>query len=118
MFTVLFWQSCSFNTKDSFLNDLAAFVSDVENNYTSYTIEDWEFKDEEFKQYVENKIDEYRETFTDEDMDEIGRLIGRYSVVRAKGYGIQLKEGMDDAKNYIEGFIEKLTDDTNEENNQ
>lgn len=114
---VLLSQSCSFNAKENYLDDFTAFVSEVEKNYTSLTPEDWEIKDEEFKQFTETKFDEHRKALTDEDKKAIGKLVGRYSVVRAKGYGKQLKDGINDAKNYIEGFLEGLSDETNQNNN-
>lgn len=110
---VLLSQSCSFNAKDNYLNDFTAFVSDVETNYKIFTTEDWGLKDEEFKQYTEIKFDEHRKALTDEDEKEIGKLVRRYNVVRAKGYGKQLKDGIDDAKNYIEGFLEGLSEEKN-----
>ncbi len=115
---VLLSQSCSFNAKENYLDDFTAFVSEVEKNYTSLTPEDWELKDEGFKQFTETKFDEHRKALTDEDKKAIGKLVGRYSLVRAKGYGKQLKDGIDDAKNYIEGFLEGLSDKTNKNNNQ
>lgn len=118
LIVVLLSQSCSFNAKDNYLDDFTAFVSDIEKNYSSYTPEDWDLKDEEFKQFTETKFDEHSKTLTDEDKKAIGKLAGRYYVVRAKGYGKQLKDGIDDAKNYIEGFLEGLSDETNKNNNQ
>lgn len=115
---VLLSQSCTFNAKDNYLDDFTAFVSEVEKNYTSLTPEDWGLKEEEFKQFTETRFDEHRKALTDEDKKAIGKLVGRYSVVRAKGYGKQLKDGIDDAKNYIEGFLEGLSDETNKNNNQ
>jgi hypothetical protein len=115
---VLLSQSCSFSAKENYLDDFTAFVSEVEKNHTSLSPEDWEIKDEELKQFTENKFDEHRKALTDEDKKAIGKLVGRYSVVRAKGYGKQFKDGINDAKNYIEGFLEGLSDETNKNNNQ
>lgn len=108
---VLLSQSCSFSAKENYLDDFTAFVSEVEKNYTSLSPEDWEIKDEELKQFTENKFDEHRKALTDEDKKAIGKLVGRYSVVRAKGYGKQFKDGTNDAKNYIEGFLEGFSDE-------
>ena len=108
---VLLSQSCSFSAKENYLDDFTAFVSEVEKNYTSLSPEDWEIKDEELKQFTENKFDEHRKALTDEDKKAIGTLVGRYSVVRAKGYGKQFKDGINDAKNYIEGFLEGFSDE-------
>lgn len=108
---VLLSQSCSFSAKENYLDDFTAFVSEVEKNYTSLSPEDWEIKDEELKQFTENKFDEHRKALTDEDKKAIGKLVGRYSVVRAKGYGKQFKDGINDAKNYIEGFLEGFSDE-------
>lgn len=115
---VLLSQSCTFKAKDNYLNDFTAFVSDVEENYTTYTTEEWELKDEEFKQFTETKFDEQRNDLTNEDKKAIGKLVGQYAVFRPKGYGKQLKEGIDDAQNYIKGFLEGLSDETNKNNNQ
>lgn len=118
LITLLTISCSSFNTKENYLTDFTAFVADVEKNYVSYTSADWELKDAEFKQFTETKFDEHSKTLTDEDKKAIGKLAGRYYVVRAKGYGKQLKDGIDDAKNYIEGFLEGLSDETNKNNNQ
>jgi len=118
---LLLSQSCSFSAKENYLDDFTAFVSEVEKNYTSLSPEDWEIKDEELKQFTEDKLEEHRDTFTKEDKEAIGKLVGRYSVVRAKGYGKQLKDGLNDAKDFLKGFLEGLTDDnadSNKNNNQ
>ena len=111
-------QSCSFNAKENYLEDFAAFVSEVEENYTAYTTDEWELKDDEFKLFTKNKFNEQRNALTNEDKKLIGNLVGRYSIVRTKGYGKQLKVGIDDAKKYINGFLEGLSDETNKNNNQ
>lgn len=121
LITLLTISCSSFNTKENYLTDFTAFVADVEKNYVSYTSADWELKDAEFKQYTEDKLEEHRDTFTKEDKEAIGKLVGRYSVVRAKGYGKQLKDGLNDAKDFLKGFLEGLTDDnadSNKNNNQ
>ncbi len=116
--TILLSQSCTFNPKDNYLNDFNAFITEVEKEYTNYTSADWELKDAEFKEYTETKFDEYRSNLTDEDKKMIGKLVGRYSVVRAKGYEKQLKDVLNDTEKYIEGFLEGLNDDNNNNNNQ
>jgi hypothetical protein len=115
---VLLNQSCSFKAKDNYLKDFTAFVSDVENNYTSYTTEDWALINDEFNEFTGYKFDQQSNTLTDEDKKEIGKLVARFSVVRAKGYGKQLKSEIDDAKKYIEGFLEELSDETKKNINQ
>jgi len=121
LITLLTISCSSFNTKENYLTDFTAFVADVEKNYVSYTSADWELKDAEFKQYTEDKLEEHRDTFTKEDKEAIGKLVGSYSVVRAKGYGKQFKDGLNDAKDFLKGFLEGLTDDnadSNKNNNQ
>jgi hypothetical protein len=121
LFTLLTISCSSFNSKENFLTDFTAFIANVEKNYISYTSADWELKDAEFKQYTEDKLEEHRDTFTKEDKKAIGKLVGRYSVVRAKGYGKQFKDGLNDTKDFLKGFLEGLTDynaDSNKNNNQ
>lgn len=120
-FFILLILSCSFNSKENYLNDFAAFVADVEKNYANYTSADWEIKDTEFSQYTKDKLEEHRDIFTKEDKEAIGKLVGCYSIVRAKGYGRQLKDDFENTKDYLKGFLEGLTDDTadtNKNNNQ
>jgi hypothetical protein len=105
---VLLIQSCSFNTKDNYLDDFTNFITEIEANYKEYSSEDWQFIDAKIEEFTETRFDIHKENLTNEDKKEIGKLIARYTKVRSYAYGKQFKEGLEDATNYFEGFIDGL----------
>jgi hypothetical protein len=103
--------SCSSYLKDKYLDNLNTFVTEIESNSTT----DWEQADAEFEQLTKIEYEEHKKNFTKKDKKEFGKLCGRYSVVRAKGYGNQLKNALEDGKDFIEGFVEGLMESNTEQ---
>jgi hypothetical protein len=104
--------SCSFNAKEKYLSDFTDFVAEVENNYTSYKSEDWKSIDEEFNYYSIAYFEEVKVEMSKEDMKYLGKLVARFSSIRAKGYGKQLKDGIENTKSFIEGVREGIIEKT------
>lgn len=117
LFFIVLNHSCSFNSKEIFLSNFTQFVSDVEQNYSSYSEIDWKSSDSSFKQFIETDFETFQDNLTAEDKETIGKLVGRYSVVRVNGYGKQLNEEIDNAKDSLKGFLNELSEETNKNNN-
>jgi len=72
----------------------------------------------EFEQYAGTGLEQHQDALTKEDKRMLGKLTARYSKVRAKAFGKQLQESLEDVHNFIDGFLEGLSDDANDNNNQ
>jgi hypothetical protein len=117
LFILLIISCNTISTKDKYILDFSEFVIEVEKNYSNYTSKEWENIDIEFNTFIDAKIKEHKETLTKEDKKAIGKLAARYSVVRAKGYRKEFREELENAKDYLKGFMEGLSEDTIEVNN-
>ena len=93
----------SCETPRSAVRELESFLYELENNYLSYTEEDWEIAADTYFA-IEEKLDLY--DYTDEELKEIGRLKGRCIGMMAKRVTIDYKKKFDDATKEIEGAIE------------
>jgi hypothetical protein len=104
--------ACS-SPKEAYMDDLADFVDQVEEKQDELSDEDWEKLDKAFEQQTNQALDKVKTQLTDEDKKEIGRLHGRYLVVRTKAAGQQLIDHLKDGLKYMEGLkdgIQEATD--------
>ena len=107
--------SCSCNSSQSVLEDLDELVKDMEENYTEYTVEEWENCIENYTK-IEEALLQYE--YSDEDLKKIGKLKGKYVGYLTK-YTIQgVKRQIEDISKEMEGGIEGLMEVFNSETNQ
>jgi hypothetical protein len=59
-------------------------------------------------------VETNRKDYTDEQIKEIGRLQGRYAAILVKENIYEIKNSIKNLKNQMEGFIEGITDSTND----
>jgi hypothetical protein len=102
--------SCT-NSATSVKSNINSIVIDTENNYKSFTEDDWLKKDKELEELTK-KFDENRSNYTPEQIEEINKLIGRYSVLKIKKAGNDLMIDLQDMGQQLGGAIEALTDTT------
>lgn len=105
---VFITMSCSFDTKEAYLQNFSDFISDIENNAQTYTEEDWKTKEIEYNKFIGEKYEQFRTQFTDEEQQTIGKLKARYFKIVLKSGLKQFEEDIKEGAKQIEGFIEEL----------
>lgn len=108
----VYFLSISCNSPKSKIDRVSAAIKDAEQQKEEITQEDYdelELKMEELKKdLVVN-----RKNYSDEQIKEIGKLQGRYTVLLVKKGLIDFKESVKDLGNQMEGILEGISDTTN-----
>ena len=102
--------SCT-NSASSVKSNIDTIVIDAEKNYKNYSEDSWQKKDKEIEELT-NKFNENRSKYTPKQIEDINKLIGRYSVIKVKKAGNDILEGVKTAGHMLEGAIEAFTDTT------
>lgn len=90
------------NTYDP-ISELEAFSYELENNSSSYTIDDWKAAFQTYKDIIASM--EGIE-FSEEEMREIGRINGVCMANLAKGAIVMAKDVTNTGLNFIDGLID------------
>jgi len=101
----------SCGSPQSNIDRVSTALEDAEQQKEELTQDDYdglELKMEELK----NDLEVNRKNYTEEQIKEIGKLQGRYTVLLVKKGLIDFKESVKDLGNQMEGFIEGITDTT------
>ena len=67
LITIFFAASCSFYSKDAYLKDFSDFVMEIEQNYQSYSNEEWLVSEQEYEEYIGETYNYFSEELTNED---------------------------------------------------
>jgi hypothetical protein len=110
IFIIMSFISC--NNAGSKINSCEKEIAHAEENAKNYTADDWK-KLEEKMDALQNDVETNRDKYTDEQIKEIGKLQGRYFAVAVKKGINDFQESVKDLGNQMEGFIEGITDTTN-----
>ena len=104
------------NSPQLAIADLESLVSDVEMNHESYTAQDWDNVVASYS-IIEEEMLQY--DYTDEELKEIGRLKGLYLGYITKQAIIETEKQANDFLKELEGgisgFLEAMSEETNEE---
>ena len=92
------------------VDELKEFVEKVEKEGSSYTEEQWEEVNEEVSKMLD-KLSEY-EDMTHEELQEVAKQQGEFA---AKAFKEQAGKAMEKAGAMLDGFMQGLTGDTEEE---
>jgi hypothetical protein len=104
--------SCNAN-KVKYQNDIESIINKADKSPEKMSQNDWELayqKMEKFKEDFELKKDQ----MTREERDKANELMGKYTAVRLKGFGNELKETISDFGKQMEGVMKELSDSTEE----
>ena len=115
-FTTVIFQACGNGfSKARYLESFRVFVAEIELHADEYTTEDWKENDDLFESYAEYQYQKYKYDLTEEENEEIGRLIARYVAaslpIRTDMYIEKLKEEYQNHKEVIRGFLKELSGD-------
>jgi len=76
------------------------------------TAKDWSALEKKMQE-LENDLEQNRDKYTDEQVKEIGKLQGRYFAIAVKKGLNDFQESVKNLGNQMEGFMEGITDTTN-----
>ena len=100
------------NNVQSRLDKAEKEIEYAEQNKQEMTAKDWSALEKKMKE-LESDLEQNRDKYTDEHVKEIGKLQGRYFAVAVKKGINDFQESIKDLGNQMEGFIEGITDSTN-----
>ena len=102
--------SCT-NSVTAVKSKVNSVVVDAEKNYLKFTEKDWVKNDKEIEDLAQ-MFYENRSHYTPDEIEEINKLIGRYSILKVKKAGNNLMIDLQNAGQQLRGAIEGLTDTT------
>jgi tetrahydromethanopterin S-methyltransferase subunit G len=105
----------SCNNVQSRLDKAEKDIEYAEQNKEKMTANDWSALEKKMQE-LESDLEQNRDKYTDEQVKEIGKLQGRYFAVAVKKGINDFQESVKDLGNQMEGFIEGITDSTNNKN--
>ncbi len=105
----------SCNNVQSRLDKAEKEIEYAEQNKEEMTAKDWSVLEKKMQE-LESDLEQNREKYTDEQVKEIGKLQGRYFAVAVKKGINDFQESVKDLGNQMEGFIEGITDSTQNKN--
>lgn len=105
----------SCNNVQSRLDRAEKEIEHAEQNKKEMTEKDWSTLEKKMKE-LESDLEQNIGKYTDEQVKKIGKLQGRYFAVAVKKGINDFKESVKDLGNQMEGFIEGITDSTNNKN--
>ena len=100
------------NKVQSRLDSAEKEIEYAEQNKIEMTEKDWSTLEKTMKE-LEIDLEQNREKYTDEQIKEIGKLQGRYFAIAVKKGLNDFQESVKDLGNQMDGFIEGITDTTN-----
>ena len=110
LFIIFLLVSC--NRIQSKLDKAATEIEYAELNKKEMTANDWANLDT-MMTHLENDFHLNRDKYNDEQVKEIGKIKGKYTALIVKKGFNDFKESIKDFENQMEGFIEGMSDTTN-----
>jgi hypothetical protein len=104
--------SCFRNEKDAYLENFTSFVESTASDYKNYSEEDWKLSDEKFSTFTEIEQPKWESELTEVEKIKINQLKGRYLAIRLKSGIAEFENGLIDATQQMEGFINELKADS------
>ncbi|MCR5312369.1 MAG: hypothetical protein K6E54_01735 [Bacteroidaceae bacterium] len=117
LFTILVAGLClaSCSTKSSAVSDLRSLSNDIQENGSTYTVEEWKAVKNKFEK-VSEKINKYE--YTAEEYEEIGELKGKCVAYFAKGVVNNVTNKITNVANQIKGVVNGVKDAFKTDNKQ
>jgi len=102
----------SCNHAQTKIENFSAMIEQAEQSKADLSKADLKELEIQMKE-LQTDLETNRKDYTDEQIKEIGRLKGRYAAFLVKEGFNDIKESIKDLENQMEGFIEGMTDSTN-----
>ena len=111
-FSIVFFFSCSGQSKETYIYDLKSYIETVSADCKNYTEEDWVKSDTAVSEFMQIKEKKFNSEFTEEERSEVNQLIGKYSALRIKHEVGKIKGEFNDVIDQAKGAIKELSKDT------
>lgn len=103
---------CAPYTKDKYIEDFRAFVSETKDNYVNYSEKDWAKSEDQFNQLSIDQFNQFKLDLSDDDKAIIGKLKGVYLGLKVKKGAKDVLDQAKDIFNQAKGMIEEVLDST------
>ena len=104
---VLMLASCS--TKQSAINQLESFSTELRDHSRYYDVQDWEKAGKKFVD-VTKKVKKYQMYYTPEELARIGKLEGECAGYMARGAKENITDRLNGFINELKGILQGVTD--------
>lgn len=109
--SAMIFTSC--NKQQEALDEFRDFTEYLKENSDDFSKQDWEEAKQQYEAIV-TQLEEY--DYSDEELKEIGRLKATCYKEISKGTVNQLEKTINSITNQVEGFIEEISDNADEDN--
>ena len=117
MKTMKIWMTCivlvlalaSCSTKQSAINQLESFSTELRDHSRYYDVQDWEKAGKKFVD-VTKKVKKYQMDYTPEELARIGKLEGECAGYMARGAKENITDRLNGFINELKGILQGVTD--------
>ena len=117
MKTMKIWMACivlvlalaSCSTKQSAINQLESFSTELRDHSRYYDVQDWERAGKKFVD-VTKKVKKYQMDYTPEELARIGKLEGECAGYMARGAKENITDRLNGFINELKGILQGVTD--------
>ena len=117
MKTMKIWMACivlvlalaSCSTKQSAINQLESFSTELRDHSRYYDVQDWEKAGKKFVD-VTKKVKKYQMDYTPEELARIGQLEGECAGYMARGAKENITDRLNGFINELKGILQGVTD--------
>ncbi|MGL4779367.1 MAG: DUF6565 domain-containing protein [Bacteroidales bacterium] len=97
--------------KETYLEKFTSFIDEVSLKEKDFTEEQWKKADKIFTALADTDNFEFKDTLTVAEKKEIGKLKGKYVVMRAKSGFRKAKKEVKEIMDQTEGFLDSILDE-------
>lgn len=95
-------------TKEQYIENFTEFIDEVTKDAKNFSDADWQNADKQFRKFVEQNSPEYDGLLSADERKLIGKLEGRYLMLRTKSGFKKMKKELKELKDQGEGFFEAV----------
>lgn len=108
----LMMSSCDHKmNKEQYLDKFTTFIEEVSDKGADFTEEQWTKADKIFGALADTDNFEFKDELTVSDKKEIGKLKGKYVIMRAKSGFRKAKKEVKEMMDQTEGFLDSVLDE-------
>ncbi|MGL5228476.1 MAG: DUF6565 domain-containing protein [Bacteroidales bacterium] len=97
--------------KEKYLQKFTSFIDEVSLKGNDFTEEQWKKADKIFTALADTDNFEFKDNLTASDKKEIGKLKGKYVLMRAKSGFRKAKKEVKEIMDQTEGFLDSILDE-------
>jgi hypothetical protein len=101
-----------FQSKTDYITDYEYWVQNLKVKYNDYTPDEWQKAESQFINYSETRYLYFKESLTDEEVRKLNLLSGQFYGIKAKYKINQIKHGVINVLEKIEGAYNEIGNNT------